>query len=98
MEEMTEKHFNSHNRIYNTDRDFNPFMDYLTHGITENNSECPAEEREVFENFLIQEELERHKEECNKDEKMNELNAYRNNCSVTRSLLKSIILNDTTLS
>jgi hypothetical protein len=81
-----------------TNRDFNPFQDYLTHGITEDDSKCPKEQREEFENFLIQEESERLNKERNKDEKVNELYAYLNNCSVTRSLLKSIILNDTNLS
>jgi hypothetical protein len=98
MRQMRENHCNTHTIKYRTSSESNPCDEDLTHGIGMNNHECPEEEREEFENSSIQEELDRHKEECNKDEKVHELYAYRNNCSVTRSLLKSIILNNTTLS
>ena len=98
MRKMRENHYNTHTIKYYTISESNPYEEDLTHGISINDYECPEEEREEFENFLIREEFERQKKECNKDEKVNELYAYRNNCSVTRSLLKSIILNDTTLS
>jgi hypothetical protein len=98
VRKITENHYNAHTIKYDTSSKSNPYEADLTHGISINDYECPEEEREEFENSLIQEELERHKKECDKDEKVNELYAYRNNCSVTRSLLKFIILNDTTLS
>ena len=98
MTEMREKHYNTHTIKHYTVSKSNPYQEDLTHGISINDYEFPIEDREEFENYLIEEDSERHKKERNRDEKVNELYAYRNNCSVTRNLLKSITLNDTKFS
>ena len=95
MRQMREKHDDSPTIKYHKRSESNPYEQDFTHGISINIYECPEEGREEFENSFIREEFERLKEECKKDEKVNELYAYRNNCSVTRSLLNSIKLYDT---
>lgn len=95
ISQMREKHCNTHTIKYYTRSESNPYEEDLTRGISINDYECPEEEREEIENSLMSEEIGRQKVECKKDEKVNELYAYRNNCSVTRSLLKCIKVNDT---